>query len=78
MIMEQYKTSDLALSAALISYNFKLESMEKEKSGRFYFIFNKTNELETFIQEFWLKKLYIEPISYYQNIKFLKNTIHSS
>lgn len=71
-----YKTADLALIAAL-SLNFPIESLEKSAGKKVYFYFEKTLELERFIDSYWRADLKIEPQTYFNQLKIIKTRIYS-
>jgi len=76
--MEQnlkYTTSDLYLTAYLRVKGFKMD-VEKNKN-KAVFIFDKTDELTTKVNEYLNESGLCEPLSYSNSIKNLKNLLYN-
>lgn len=76
--LSYYKTSSLHLSATLLCLGTRLESVAKSADGRSIFIFQKSTNLETIVENFWKRSLVVEPNSFWESIRSLKNLIHES
>lgn len=76
-MMDYFSTSDLNTAAVIIS-SFKIEPirLDKSKDGRVWFVFKKIKGLEAFIDNFWQKKLKVEPLTFATAQKHLKNQIY--
>jgi hypothetical protein len=72
-----YQTSDLACAAAL-SIFVPLQDVDKQDPRRAYFIFERTNVLDTILAEFQRRELRIEPRAYFDQIKALKTRLYES
>jgi hypothetical protein len=73
-----YKTSNLSLSATILCLGTPLDSVIKSPEGRSVFIFQNSEDLENIILNFWKRALTIEPNSFWDSIRSLKNIIHES
>lgn len=73
--MEKYETTDLGL-ASLLSMSFPLEMKVENKKG--VFVFNKTPELQQLIKGYWDNNISVEPQSYFDAIKKIKNRLYNS
>jgi len=72
-----YRTSDLALVVAM-SLSFPIEALERESSGKVYFLFRKNNEgFEDTLQKYWSRELRIEPQAFFNQLKVIKARIYS-
>ena len=73
-----FKTTDLALATTLFSINIPLESIERSShTKKVNFVFSKeNNNLERILQQYWRKEIRIEPQTYFQNLRLLKNRIY--
>lgn len=70
-----YQTSDLACAAAL-SVFLPLHDVDKQDPRRAYFIFERTNVLDTILAEYLRRELRIEPRAYFDQIKALKTRLY--
>jgi hypothetical protein len=75
-INDLFRTSDLALSAALVALGFCLEAVEKEYP-KSTFIFKRSEALDEAIQGFWASSLRIEPKTYFNSVKEVKSRLYS-
>lgn len=70
-----YQTSDLACAAALSLY-VPIEDIDRSDRRRAYFIFPRTDELETILDDFQKRKLQVEPRAYFDQLKALKTRLY--
>ncbi len=70
-----YKTSDLALAAAL-SVSQSIEQIDKNNPRKAYFIFTQSTALTQLINQYWRKELKVEPQLFFQQIRFLKSQLY--
>lgn len=75
-ISKFFSTSDLALTA-VISLSQPVESIDKSNPSKAIFYFRRTTALENLLQEYWQRKLQIEPQQYFQQLKVIKARIYS-
>lgn len=69
--------SDFGLVSALVSLGFEIRRTEKRNGSRIFFIFIKTNELETAINQYMLGDLQVGARQYFEATKRLKSLIYS-
>ena len=74
-ILNEYSTCDLAL-AAVISIYYPFRIINKENSGKVYFIFQKDKNFDLLLEQYWCGDLKIEPKQYFNSIKILKSRIY--
>ncbi len=72
-----YKTSDLALAAA-ISLFYPIKSMNKENPKKVVFIFLKDRNFDLYIERFYKGELKEDLQLYFQHLKLIKNRIYNS
>ncbi len=71
-----YKTSDLALAATLTLF-FPIIGINKLNSFKFEFLFRHNEHIQKLIQTYWQGDIKVEPQSYFNSIKRLKNMIYN-
>ena len=69
-----FELGDLHLIAA-ISLFFQIEEIDKTNPRRVIFKFAESDELYSFINQYWNGALKLDPLRYSQNLKSLKNRI---
>ena len=74
--MTHYITTDMPLAVAL-SVNFPLVAVDKEEPRKARFAFVDTPELQSYITDYWAKKLLVEPLEYFAQLKNLKARLYS-
>ena len=74
--MNQYKTSSLALAAAINIYLPVLD-VDKTNPRESIFIFQDSSELQTIVSSFWDRTLTITPMDYFQSLKVVKTRLYS-
>jgi hypothetical protein len=80
MTMQDYenffKTSDLALTAAICVSGFQVAGMQQTETERIYFLFDKSQRLDDIVSRFWSGQLSVEPQAYFNQLKILKTRIY--
>lgn len=72
-----YKTTDLCLCASLLSYGYNLESVfYQDDSKRATFIIAIDDRIDVLIKGYWAKNLRVEPITFFNYLKEVKNRIY--
>jgi len=71
-----YETSNLPLAATVLCFNISLVSIKKTVEGKYIFIFTQSSVVDSLTEKYWKKSLKVEPNSYWESIRFLKNIIH--
>jgi hypothetical protein len=72
-----YQSSDLALSAALISEGFDLVSIDKTDPKRCQFTFKKLAGIEQAADAYWSGRLRVSARLMFDNLKMLKSRLYS-
>lgn len=72
-----FSTFDLGCVSALVSLHFELISINKQNPRKAQFIFLSTTELEKAVNEYFSDRLLVNPRTYFDNIKMLKNRLYS-
>lgn len=77
MIMNttDFQTSDLALCATLQVLGYTIASIDRDNPRRVLFFIPKNQELDKTVQDFWDRKLLVEPGTYFQSLRLLKSRI---
>lgn len=70
-----YRTTDLGLVATLRLLGFTIVDMERH-SGQIIFVFKTSKKLDGVINDFWNKKLMVEPLSLVNSLKDTKSLIY--
>lgn len=71
-----FRTADLALTAALCVSGFVVEEMDRVSPSRSVFVFEKGEELLEAVNQYWRKELRVEPQDYFNQLKILKARIY--
>jgi len=72
-----FYTFDLGCSAALISADFKLVSLDKTNPRKVQFIFRREVSIEKVVDDYWADRLEVKARAFFDNVKMLKNRIYS-
>lgn len=70
------KTNELSLVATLQVLGYGVESVEKNINGRATFLIKKDSQIDDAIKLFWLKKLKVEPLAFFESLKIIKSRIY--
>jgi hypothetical protein len=70
------KTNELSLVATLQVFGYELESVEKGINGRATFYIKRDGHLDDIISSFWLRKLKVEPLAFFESMKVIKSRIY--
>ncbi len=73
---ELFRTQELSLASALVSWNFPLEAVDKSNPNKAIFIFLRTPELDGAIQAFWSNTGKVLPKVYFNALREIKSRIH--
>ena len=73
---KDYKTSDLCL-ATTISLYFPIQGLERLNSGKAYFVFEHTDELDSLLERYWKRELMVEPQMFFQSQKLIKHRLYN-
>lgn len=67
---------DLGLAAALVSCSFLMCDAHRDETGRTYFVFLETKELNQAVNNYWADTLDVKARKYFDDIKMLKSRIY--
>lgn len=70
------KIRDLALAASLVSCEFEVLDTIRDTSGRVYFVFTQSDELDIAVNAYWSDTLDVKARKFSDNIKMLKSRIY--
>ena len=76
-VNKYFETSDLGLSAALITASYPVDHLDKHDSSKVKFIFSRDDGMDDVIQLYWANELKLSLLAYFNNLKMLKNRIYS-
>lgn len=68
---------DLGLAAALVSCGHDIRGTSRDISGRAYFIFAQTNEIDRDTNAYWADTLNVRARKFFDNTKMLKGRIYA-
>ena len=74
---ENYYTSDLSLAATL-SFKFPIDHLDKSNPRRVLFYFKSSEEITKLVDQYWKKKLKVEPQTFFAQIRTIKNMIYEA
>ena len=77
-ISMEFASQDLALSTALLSLGYELIELDKSEARRVKFVFAKNPQLDQAVQDYFNRALLIEPQSYFDCMKRLKNRLYGA
>ena len=72
-----YLTSDLAL-AAFLALSYPLKQIKKTNNDKALFCFKKNKNLGNKVKEYLCSSSLVEPQSYFNSIKAMKNLIYNN
>lgn len=70
-----YQTSDIGLATAISLY-FPVDSFDKSNPQKVIFNFKRHAGLDNLIQNYWSKKLLIEPQTLFSQLKSIKTRLY--
>lgn len=76
-INKYFATHDLGLAAALITASYPIDHLDKTDPSRINFVFRREEGMDEIIQLYWNNSLKLSLLAFFNNIKILKNRIHS-
>ena len=74
---DYFETTDLGLATTIATLGFELDSLDQSNLNRVKFIFQRGDGFEGLVQGYWRNELTVDPLTYFNNIKLLKNRIYS-
>ena len=73
---KQFRTSYIDLATSLIVLGHEIISCDKDKEGKFFFIFEENQQLLSNCSNFFNKKLYLDINRFIHEKRSLKNLIN--
>jgi len=73
-----FYSTDLGITATLISIGYELVSLDTENSQKVVFIIKKQPNIDERINEYFSNQLMVPARSFFENVKMLKNRIYNS
>lgn len=70
-----YQTADLALATA-ISLFYPIEKIEHQNPRKAYFLFERNEDLNKFVESYWRGELKVEPQAYFNQLRIIKARIY--
>ena len=71
------RVRDLGLAASLVSCDFEILQTSWDTSGRAYFIFKQSEELNGVVKHYWSDTLNVKARRLIENSKMLKSMIYA-
>lgn len=78
MSMNTYATQDLPLAATLVALGYSLIGIERTNPKRAGFCFTLNSELEAIIEKYHSGKVRIEPRTYFDALRQVKNRLYGN
>lgn len=73
-----FQSSDISLCAALYSYGYALEAIDKSNPSKAIFSIKKDEKIDEVIQQYWTHKLLVEPMSFFNSLREIKNRLYQA
>ena len=75
----RFESSDIYLSAYLVSQGAKLEGVERDKDNRMVFLIGREDNLDSLLRDYWSNEpVTVIPSQLFAGLKFLKSLLYSS
>lgn len=72
-----FQTSDLCLATTLYCLNYQLKKIDKKNPKKVVFIFKKDNRLKELLTLYYNHTLSIEPNTFSQRLREIKNRLYT-
>ena len=72
-----FKTSDIALCAALCCYGYQVEAIDRRNPSKVAFFIKRDDKLDEIIQSYFTHRLKVEPLSFFNYLKEIKTRIYN-
>lgn len=72
-----YKSSDLSLIATTQLFGYPIEALDRENPNKIQFVIKRDENLDKLLQAFWSRSLSVEPLAYFESLKFVKSRIYN-
>ena len=74
---DYFKSSDISMISAMLCYSYSIEKIERQNTGKAFFLIEKDEKLEDLIKLFFAHKLKVDPLSYFNFLKETKTRIYN-
>lgn len=74
----RFSTFDLGLAAALTTCEYNLIKLDKANPKKIRFVFEGDKDIEQVMLKYWNGKLKVSALSFFNNLKTLKNRLYSN
>jgi len=71
-----FRTSDLPLVATLQLNGYQIDSLDRSNPSRVVFVIERNGTLDKLLQDYWARKLRVEPLGFFESLKSLKTRIY--
>ena len=75
---EIFSTQELSLVAALITWGFTLDAIDKTNPSKAKFLFRRNSLLDQAIQSFWSNTAQVFPKTYFHALREVKSRIYGN
>jgi len=72
-----FESSDISLAAALITAGYPVSHLDKQEPSKVKFVFSRDDGMDDIIQLYWNNQLKLPLLTFFNNLKMLKNRIYS-
>ncbi len=74
---QYFKTSDLLITSYLIYSGYTLEQIDRANKSKAVFCVLRDKNIDQIIEDYWQKKLLVEPIAFFNTIKEIKSRLYN-
>ena len=74
---DYFKSSDISMISAMQCYGYNIEKIERQNTGKAFFLIEKNEKLGKLIKLFFAHKLKVDPLSYFNFLKETKTRIYN-
>lgn len=72
-----FHTTDINIASILMTLGFSLQGVNKSNPNKILFLFTDSSKIEKTINEFYARKIKVEPLELFYSQRLLKNIIFS-
>lgn len=73
---DYFQSADLSLVAALMSFGYSIEGIDRADPGRAVFHIERDKFLDEKVQAFWSHSLTVDPLAYFNCLKEAKTRLY--
>lgn len=74
---KKFSTFDMGLATTLITLKYELIKLDKTNPKKIRFVFKEEETIEQRMIEYWKDEISVSALSFFNNLKTLKNRIYS-